>query len=316
MNSVGSVEASKPAEVNPEAIANRLNDWVENKGRSRRDSTDMASVASSGDGVEAYAGDVEHSPCSSRSSSAAPQRGVHEIDQKRPGERTAERRISLPEDSLQQKLPSPSFTAKRSRHYNEVAALRAFKKQGGKADSGQSTPESDTSQEEQGTKTRTNTNTNINRTICKSVEPRSKQAWRESQEKAVGFSGDEGGTDSCEEFRVQRAVQQAQEWTHDTSVTAAKDDMPTNTNTNVNAAATSSSEVLCEKLKCRRPSPKELDKPPVQFAGEASRNESGSPSTRLQWKAKRTAHYGREGNALRNVPPPSDESESSGADSR
>merc|ERR1719297_173319 len=81
-----------------------------------------------------------------------------------------DRRISLSEDSIKPSKPlSAHFKAKRAQHYNEVAALRAFR-------SGDvSSPESSGTSEEDDPTT-TNTNTNINQTTAGPVEAR---LWRD-----------------------------------------------------------------------------------------------------------------------------------------
>jgi len=109
-----------------------------------------------------------------------------------------ERRISLPEDSPQPKPSSDKFKAKRAQHYNEVAALKAFKK---KFVSGEySSPESDTSDEDKqetcgDVRTKTNTNTNLNQTLSKAVE------W-------TGHSGEACSTPSASEKGQKKKKQQ------------------------------------------------------------------------------------------------------------
>mmetsp|Transcript_47943 Transcript_47943/g.111866 ORF Transcript_47943/g.111866 Transcript_47943/m.111866 type:complete len:591 (-) Transcript_47943:140-1912(-) len=162
-------------------VTNRLNDWVLGK-TNRRRSTDSCSVGSSDCGAAVDEHNCSHtsSACSSRSSSSAPHwRGrmvpLSSNESVADGKKHHhhDRRISLPEDSPQPKPSSDKFKAKRAQHYNEVAALKAFKK---KFVSGEySSPESDTSDEDkqetcEDVRTKTNTNTNLNQTLSKAVE--------------------------------------------------------------------------------------------------------------------------------------------------
>mmetsp|Transcript_43136 Transcript_43136/g.101329 ORF Transcript_43136/g.101329 Transcript_43136/m.101329 type:complete len:614 (+) Transcript_43136:82-1923(+) len=165
-----------------EDVANRLNDWV--KGGHRRTSTDSCSAGSSDGCAAADEPDFSRtsSANSSRSSSSAPQwRGLmgplSSTDSVNDGKKH-DRRISLPEETPQPKPSSDKFKAKRAQHYNEVAALKAFKQKFGTGFSGDdSSPESDTSDEDKkescgDVQTKTNTNTNLNQTLSKAMEQR------------------------------------------------------------------------------------------------------------------------------------------------
>lgn len=133
-------------EVDLSVVGSRLDDWMR-MGGERRPST------GSSDGA-----DVEtsrpSSVCSSRSSSTAPAGRVSE--RKHSGE---PRHIVWPEDSPQPKQASDVFRAKRAQHYNEIKALRAFKRSYTPSEESAS----ETSNEDVST-TQTNTNTNINQT--------------------------------------------------------------------------------------------------------------------------------------------------------
>ena len=74
------------------------------------------------------------------------------------------RRPPLSEDGAQPKGSSDSFKALRAKHYNEFAALKAFKKHSTDSEASEQSSESE--------ETRTNTNTNINKTISKATGPR------------------------------------------------------------------------------------------------------------------------------------------------
>jgi len=294
-------------DVNPEAIADRLNDWVLSKGRFRRDSSGTASVASS-DGVEAYAGDVEHSRasscCSSRSSSSAPlaQHRVHTEDSdKKLGEKQNERRISLPEDSPQPKPVSAYFRAQRAKHYNEVAAIKAFKSRGKDSSSSSNSETSDEEKKEvcNEVETLTNTNTNKNQTFFKvNAKPtqrsrspieahrgRSENSPTNRADRSVSFSGGESGNESSEEFQRVRRNHYAGEWTQDPDVPTAVSSLETNTNTNLNASSSRSS-VLREKLSGRK-NPMEAGRPPVQFGAGLGGDGTGSQ----EFLSKRSQHY-------------------------
>lgn len=174
---------SPTGDVDAQAVASRLDLWMRSGCNQRRSS---ATSSESGELLPepeyaAYAADNSRvsSACSSRSSSSAPQviRRVKQWDDNTAatpattvavdGKRSQERRISLPEDSPPPKPTSDIFRAKRAQHYNEVAALRSWNRHGQEGDS---SPESDTSDEN--AQTKTNTNTNINQTIAKAVDRR------------------------------------------------------------------------------------------------------------------------------------------------
>jgi len=160
-------------DVDPAALASRLDLWMQS-GCDRRRGVDqkrpsVGSSAASSDGQD-YHADHSHmsSACSSRSSSSAPPHVRPQSadsaggDGKQQQRGMSERRISLPEDAPQPKPTSDMFKAKRAKHYNEVAALKAFKWKPGD----ESASSSDTS-DEAGAQTKTNTNTNINQTVGK-----------------------------------------------------------------------------------------------------------------------------------------------------
>jgi len=318
-------------DVDPLALASRLDSWVKSGGNQRRSSAASSSVASS-DGNE-YAADVEYSRlssgCSSRSSSSAPP-GRHPPDATADGAapRTAERhrareerRISMSADALQPKPTSDFFKAKRAQHYNEVAAMKAFKSTGPRA-GGDSSPESETSDEAQ---TKTNTNTNINQTVWKTVdrawprlsgdaeggsctEPSRAQPPGDAEpgdaepgdaepgapaehHRAVSFSGESGG-ESSEEFRSLRHSHYVQEWQRDPTVPTTISSLETNTNTNLNAGS-SSGACRNEKAAWAR-NPMEAARPPVKFGDDTS----DAASSTEEFRAKRQGHYD-EVNALR-----------------
>lgn len=195
-------------------------------------------------------------------------------------------------DSLQPKPTSDSFKAKRAQHYNEFAAIKAFKR-GPPKEAGDSSPESDTSEEHE--RTKTNTNTNINQTVAKSVEARNRQNSgdieglalndRDAKDRGVSFSGESGG-ESTEEFRSLRNSHYSQEWKRDPSVPASVSSLETNTNTNLNAG--SSTAGCREQERARAKNPMEAARPPVKF-GEDSAAETADSSE--EFRARRHEHY-------------------------
>mmetsp|Transcript_117737 Transcript_117737/g.333717 ORF Transcript_117737/g.333717 Transcript_117737/m.333717 type:complete len:553 (-) Transcript_117737:137-1795(-) len=278
--------------VPAETLATRLNLWVQSGGNQRRPSHGSSSLASS----DGHAADAEcskiSSTCSSRSSSSAPQtrRKQDDLSDSAGGtRRSSERRISLPEDSPNPKPTSDFFKAKRASHYNEVAALKAYK---GKDDGDSGSQDSDDSENEQ---TKTNTNTNINQTISKAVDTRSRasagdlesgaSSERESKERgSVSFPDDDDPGESTEEFRAQRRGHYNREWTEDRSVPATASSLETNTNTNLNAGSSSYRKARRSRAK----NPMEAGRPPVQF-GEDSLTAATSSSE--EFKAQRQEHY-------------------------
>jgi len=183
----GDAQASSPRDVDPMAVASRLDLWMRAGGNLQRHGP--TSSANSSDGLE-YAADTSRvsSVCSSRSSSSAPNShrlrwGTKDDETGSDiGKRVSDRRISLPEDS-QPKPTSDFFKAKRAQHYNEIASVKAFKKwQPGD----ESNTESDTSSSEEegrasGAQTQTNTNTNINLTMWKADSVSSASSRRPSK---------------------------------------------------------------------------------------------------------------------------------------
>jgi len=167
----GDAQASSPRDVDPMAVASRLDLWMRAGGNLQRHGA--TSSANSSDGLE-YAADTSRlsSVCSSRSSSSAPNShrlrwGTKDDETSSDiGKRVSDRRISLPEDS-QPKPTSDFFKAKRAQHYNEIASVKAFKKwqPGDESNTESDTDSSDEEGRRSGAQTQTNTNTNINLTM-------------------------------------------------------------------------------------------------------------------------------------------------------
>jgi len=281
----GSADTVLPAggnQVDPHMVSKQLNDWV--RGRCNRRSSAESSSAASSDGVE-YHADAEYSrqssACSSRSSSAAPHAGHSAEGTSERGKRSSERRISLPEDLLPTKPISDSFKAKRAQHYNEIAAMKAFRNQVSSDDSVSSDTSDDKSQ------TKTNTNTNFNQTISKSLGHRKPAGETESgdcsekeKERAVSFSG-ESGNESTEEFRNLRRQHYIHEWKKDPSVAIAVSSLETNTNTNRNAGS---------GIQAGYPhkNPMEAGRPSVQFGDDGVHE---APHSSDEFISKRRQHY-------------------------
>jgi hypothetical protein len=78
-----------------------------------------------------------------------------------------EKRISIEDPELQPKPTSDKFKAKRAQHYNEMAAIKAFKERKQAQETGSESDRSDEEEEEQHELITTNTNTNINTTTSK-----------------------------------------------------------------------------------------------------------------------------------------------------
>jgi len=290
-------------DVDPLALASRLDNWVRNGGNFRRPSATSSGASSDGleaDGEWAFssAKDAEYSRvssgCSSRSSSSAPL-NRQALDNHPEHGSKARRKISLSEDAVQPKPTSDIFKAQRAQHYNEVAAMRAFKT----GAAAESSTESDTSDEQEETTTKTNTNTNINQTVSKSLETRPRysssgsekdqkfseeQKSSDARDRAVVFSGESGG-ESSEEFRALRHNHYSHEWRRDPSVPVTISSLETNTNTNLNAVATAgvSLRPSCPLAK----NPMEAARPPVQFDAAAA----GSASSSEDFRARRSEHY-------------------------
>jgi len=309
-------QGGQQPDMDPLALASRLDEYV-------RSGVPRASAASSSAASSEYAADIDgadagdnefsrlSSACSSRSSSNAPAGRRPAADasvlmqRTRPSRGSREdRRISLSEDSIKPSKPSSAhFKAKRAQHYNEVAALRAFR-------SGDvSSPESGTSEEDD--PTTTNTNTNINQTYAGPVEAR---LWRDKGDAqatvesgaasaegsaacrdraAVSFSGESGG-ESSEEFRSRRNSHSSFEWRHDPSVPITVSTLETNTNTNLNAGCSTSSTSSHTERVSDAKNPMEAARPPVQFGQDSI--ETLAPSE--EFRARRQEHYD-EARALR-----------------
>lgn len=192
------VAASQPPaqEVDLSVVGSRLDDWMRMGGNQRRTSNELVSAASSD--VAEYAADGEcsrpSSVCSSRSSSSAPPTRFAGDQRKQGGE--ARRIVLLPEDSSPPKQASENFRAKRAQHYNEIKALRAFKRNSTSTEES----ESDTSDEDVAA-TRTNTNTNINKSISKAVERRPSKEDRAARSVATVVAA--AAAESCELRPVQ-----------------------------------------------------------------------------------------------------------------
>lgn len=306
-------------DVDAKALASRLDLWLESGANQRRPST--ASSGTSEGGVDYHADNSGiNSACSSRSSSfSAPathaRRRNSDESGASEGGRATERRISLPDDSPQPKPTSATFRAKRAQHYNEVAALKSFRKRPNK--DGDSTPESDTSDEN--FQVKTNTNTNINQTSSKGVDGKvdrkgdkerrgnssnsstsaikapctlashgscssdgSQAPETEQRSRGVSFSEGESGNESREEFKHQRRDHYAHEWTKDPKVAAEVSSLETNTNTNMNIG-------LSCKGRVRKHNPMEGGRPPVQFGeGEAEPSQGRSSE---EFTSHRRQHY-------------------------
>lgn len=197
-------------DVNPAAVAHRLDAWVRS-GAQHKGGRARFVTATSSDGDVADHSNLS-SACSSRCSSIAPQR--------RPSnEGKPDRHISIEVEEVP-KATSDSFKAKRIQHYNEMAAIKAFKQQDVTLQ--EQDDDSDTSDEDKRIELITiNTNTNINTTIAQadvcsklrkySVDssaagsdrdirrkPSSEQETTRSQRSSVSFSGGESGMDSSD----------------------------------------------------------------------------------------------------------------------
>lgn len=205
-------------DVNPEVVAHCLDAWVRS-GATRAEHRRGASGTSSDGGDVADHSNLS-SACSSRCSSSAPHRrpssdgGSH---------RGSERHISIDVELLP-KPTSDDFKAKRTQHYNEMAAIKAFKQQ----EDEEECLDSDTSDEDKRYDLITiNTNTNINTTanqadvctrprkysVASSMDADSSAAGSDrdnrrrassdrestrSQRSTVSFSGGESGIDSSD----------------------------------------------------------------------------------------------------------------------
>mmetsp|Transcript_92982 Transcript_92982/g.170550 ORF Transcript_92982/g.170550 Transcript_92982/m.170550 type:complete len:637 (-) Transcript_92982:52-1962(-) len=314
-------------EVNATAVADRLDAWVRSGGACRPSPPGSLFSNASSDAGDCVADTSRmSSACSSRSSSSAPQRrqpaeGVFDTSKR---SHNKDRRISLEEEAA----PRPSsdkFMAKRAQHYNEVAAMKAFKQQTWKDEA---TSDSDTSDEEkQDDHIITNTNTNINTTISQAEaiplqrrpslgggesaassdrEGRARlpslggaesaaSSDREGRPRSnVSFSGGESGNESSEDFRNRRRRHYSEEMRRrDPTVAATVSSLETNTNTNLNAAmaATSGNATTAAD----KPNPMEEGRPPVQFEGGDEGTLSASSE---EFRALRQQHYGREFEAV------------------
>eukprot|EP00927_Polykrikos_kofoidii_P050350 TRINITY_DN44266_c0_g1_i1.p1 TRINITY_DN44266_c0_g1~~TRINITY_DN44266_c0_g1_i1.p1 ORF type:complete len:591 (+),score=88.11 TRINITY_DN44266_c0_g1_i1:126-1898(+) len=313
----GGSNGNSAGDVDPQALARRLDLWMRSGGNQRRVSAGSASVGSCDN---EYNADAENSGpgsgCSSRSSSSArhPVESQHSDASSRQRSSREERRISLPEESPAPKPASDSFKAKRAQHYNEIAALKAYKP----GDDEESCTNSDTSDENQATDavTKTNTNTNINSTMstdnkrhrrCASGNhsdacdsQRSSQGPSEDHEcasrpneRGVSFSGGESGGESSEEFRSQRHQVSLHEWAQADEESREASSVETNTNTNLNAGQlTFAGRTPSGRTEAN---PMEAGRPPVRFDNGAD-PASGSaadrePSSSEEFRGRRQRHY-------------------------
>lgn len=196
---------SPSGDVDPRALASRLDFLISSGGAMRRTST--GSSVNSSDAGECWADrectDRDYvadnsrisSACSSRSSSSAPfgrpravasddaangEGGSAEAKVTQPS-RHADRRISLPDESPVPKPASASFREKRAKHYNEAHAL---KKACARTFGASSTESSGTTSDEDFPEVKTNTNTNINKTTTTMFRPDSSVSSRHSGENA------------------------------------------------------------------------------------------------------------------------------------
>jgi hypothetical protein len=204
------------------------------------------------------------------------------------------KRPSLSEDVLLPKPPSDSFKAKRAQHYNEAAAIRAFK-QGCKAEGTfePSTESSGTSDE--GDPTETNTNTNINQTT--SVSSRISSKGGSDTDRSDFKSSERGyGTSACAT-------------SVDLAATCKKEDaveaqLPAVVKKNGHFA---DGQVATRQHQAKRPSFEEA--PPKKEEVLTVSRGIGGECAATDWHEKRKAHYAGIAAAMRNVPPPSDDEE-------
>lgn len=182
--------SSPGSDVDTTALASRLETWM--RIGAPRPTLEFAEVSRSS-GVECADRLSLHSSAgSSRSSSVAHGR-PSPTDLASGGGRKAsdERRIALSQDEAPSPKPASAlFKAKRAQHYNEVSALRAFHKPGKPSRPGDSSPDSNTSDEN--ARTKTNTNTNINVTTAKAAGKRRRKAAASSSAAAGGRRADTG----------------------------------------------------------------------------------------------------------------------------
>eukprot|EP00929_Paragymnodinium_shiwhaense_P021283 TRINITY_DN13925_c0_g1_i1.p1 TRINITY_DN13925_c0_g1~~TRINITY_DN13925_c0_g1_i1.p1 ORF type:complete len:647 (+),score=196.67 TRINITY_DN13925_c0_g1_i1:103-2043(+) len=288
------------SQMDPQALANRLTDWVKSGGGQRRRGSHGSWDGCSDDGGHAD-GEFANSGGSSRSSSSMPGRlfaagdGKHKGDDEG-GRRSQDKRISvsLPEDAeAAPKACSASFKAKRAAHYNEARAIKAaMSKKFGESDD-ESSGSSGSSAEEK-VDLKTNTNTNVNQSIAKAPTPDRKTSRDDSDDKGThvrrrtaSFSGGESGGESSEEFRHLRRQHYANEYVHDRSVSEAVSSLETNTNTNLNAGACPSSSSRCP---ASSGNPMEAGRPPVTFGQDDGGAEVDHMSSE-EFKGRRLKHY-------------------------
>lgn len=275
--------------VNVGAIADRLNDWVLN-GELQRDRKRSDHASSRGD--VSSSGDEEAQK--SRMSHSGSCDGDPKVRRRNSGD---ERRISLSEDSPMPRPSSDNFKAKRANHYNEVAAMKAFKQKGAPV---VSDSESDTSDEDKQDGTiLTNTNTN------KNMNPGRNRGRLDSESgpSSTGgsFSAASDAAAAPEATRGQEALAGGQAAASSAAPACAE---------STESPGDGAGAALADSLRG----------PGVAFgrAGpdrpeEGQKKKSGAEEA--AWKAKRNAHYNEMAMALRRQPPPSDEeSDSSSAE--
>mmetsp|Transcript_141502 Transcript_141502/g.257173 ORF Transcript_141502/g.257173 Transcript_141502/m.257173 type:complete len:420 (+) Transcript_141502:169-1428(+) len=281
-------------EVNAGAIADRLNDWVLN-GELQRDRKRSGDTSSRGD-VSSSGDEAAKKISNSGSCDADPKVRRNP----KPG---GERRISLSEDSPVPKPSSDNFKAKRANHYNEVAAMKAFKTKGGPV---LSDPESDTSDEEkQDGRILTNTNTN------KNMNPGRNRGRLDSESgpSSTGgsFSAASDAAAAPDATRGQEAPAGDKAAASSATAASAESAAPSAASAAAASAGAPPGAALAERS------------PGVVFGssgpGEGSPKKKSSAAEEAAWKAKRNAHYNEMAKALRRLPPPSDEdSDSSSAE--
>lgn len=272
------------ADVNPEAIADRLDAWVRSGSARRKDCGGTSSGTSNDGGAD--------SACSSRSSSSAPARSSS-----KPHSRSFERRTSFPDDSQPQPA-SDSFKAKRAQHYNEMAAIKAFKQQhlAGETDSDSST--SDEEQHDGVIMTNTNTNINIT-TISKSEVCRQQKLAKGRSGKAVAVDM-QPPTEGCEANNDRESSRESVGDKAVINVAAGQ------ASSSSSGAGTAEKAVRGVAL-CVTGGDDNAVTSSSSAGYPAVASDVQSTSDQAAWKAKRQAHYNEMAAALRAAPPPSDD---------
>lgn len=287
------------------AIADRLNDWVLNGElqRGRR------------------AGDVSSSGDEEKMSRTSTGGGSENSCNAGPGgrRRSGERRISLSEDSPAPKPSSDNFKAKRMNHYNEVAAMRAFKQKGGPV---LSDPESDTSDEENadGTiLTNTNTNKNMNPGGRKRLDSGESGSAAGSFSAADAPSGNDAPASSGSVLGSDAPATAAGQDGADredaargssapaTSVASTSQSAPTVDASPAPDSACSAGTAGAASTGGPRGSGVLFGSAEAETQADVGQKKKMSPEQEAAWKAKRNAHYNEMARALRAQPPVSDE---------